>query len=285
MHQRKFQHLIKTKPYLIDPYRIRNSAEVNEILSDATIPSAVELFDLAQMRSGLNASDWESLTGFNRHIYINHHNNNYKYKVKELFAVHRIIISTFIAIIIAISFLAFTPSGKAFAKSVYNAVVELIDDVLHIRSSNTQDIVSSSHNIDNTYSINTEFNTIDDAIDHVLEPIFYLNDKDIVVSSVNLVEDQIYGNYIETTYLAMDSTVIIINQELSSIQEDRIILADDKKMVSFTLSNGIEIIGSYSSDDYIFIGSIVSDTVVHISVNMTSPASDLSSYLSTLSIK
>ncbi len=284
MSWEKAQRTIRLKPYLIDPCRLRGIAAARKRLVYEGMPLPEKVLATARLRAEMSIPQWETYLGMS--------DKKIRRKCRKaapvrfgtlLYISRRAVIAGAIIILIA-SFMTFTPVGRAWAFAAYNAISEVIDGILYIRSEERGDnAVSSTLSVAGINASVVQFDSLDDVLGRIEEPVFYLATNEAELTDIQLTTSQIYGDYLEISYVFKDKVQVIIKQDWGGYTEDSIILDSSKEYINVTLNNEIVVEGAYSADDEIFIGStVIGDTIVHIVIDGAKENNDIEAYLCSL---
>ncbi len=287
MSWRKAKKIILIKPHIIDPLRCRSTCAAKKLLMSEGIPPAVEVFTIARLRAGMSIPQWEEYIGISHKVMERKYRRATPIQFGHLFMLSRRAVVFLAAVILITMFMACTPTGRAWAVAAYNAVAEVIDGILYIRSEeDSGNMFSSEVRIDDTGDSITRFETLDDMLKQSNIPVFFLAGDAVKVVSVQLTQSRIYGDYLECVYVFVDDVQAVIRQDWGGYTEDGIILDDMKEYINITLDNGIVIDGAYSQEDGIFVGSIVTDdTIAHVFMEGLVKSQNIVTYLQSLSIR
>ncbi len=286
MSWEKAQRTIRLKPYLIDPCRLRGIAAARKRLVYEGMPLPEKVLATARLRAEMSIPQWETYLGMSDKKIRRKCRKAVPVRFGTLLYISRRAVIAWAIIILIASFMTFTPVGRAWAVAVYNAVSEVIDNILYVRSDESSSIPESvdafSHSDDEVIKIES----LDAALEQIEKPVYCLSEDAMQPESISLSKSTVYGDSLETIYRMPNKGVIIISQCWDDKSEDSIILDESKEYVRLDLPNGIVVEGAFSKDDNAFVGTIVtSDTVVHIFIQEIATEESISESLSTLTAK
>lgn len=214
--------LLRLKPYLLDPIRVRSTRAAKKLLYKQGLPSAMEVMEVACIRANLSWEQWEALVGIPKKTLVKKCRRVAPVRLGNIALLSRHAAWAFGLVLLLALFLVFTPSGRAFAKSLYNAVSEIVGNVLHVRSSESD---GSALKVPNIISREEEtvlhFDSIEALADYVDYPVYYLADEKAEIEGISLVESRQMGERISVVY-HMDGKIIVTNQT------DRVYSTDGK---------------------------------------------------------
>lgn len=265
MGWRKAKRLLQCKPYLLDPYRCRSTNAAKRMLATEGIPSAEKVLSGARIRAGKNASEWEAFTGMPSKKMESKCKQATPVRFGKLFMLSRRAVIAISILIVLMTFIACTPTGRAWAVAAYNAIVEVIDGILYVRAEKRDGLISNEPAVPSVEESVIGYGSINEALEQIDAPILYMPADIASPDSLQLISNPLEGAYFESTYSLDDNVKITIKQDWGNRLEDSIILDDSKQYTQILLSNGMTVDGVYSSDDFIFIGTAISEgTVIHI---------------------
>lgn len=178
--------LLMPKPYLLDPLRVRSRREVKRLIREEGAPSAMEVLESARIRAKLDPERWEALIGMSQEELAR---KCRKVAPVRLGSVSRRVALAIGLVLLAALFLAATPPGRAFARSFYNAVSELIGNILHVQASAEAGPVLAVQSVSGLEEeIELHFDSIDALADYVEHPVYYLASSDAVVEDITFTE-------------------------------------------------------------------------------------------------
>ncbi len=256
--------LLMPKPYLLDPLRVRSRREVKRLIREEGAPSAMEVLESARIRAKLDPEQWEALIGMSQEELARKCRKTAPVRFGRLGSVSRRVALAIGLVLLAALFLAATPPGRAFARSFYNAVSELIGNILHVQSSAEAGPVLAVPSVSGLEEeIELHFDSIDALADYVEHPVYYLAGSDAVVEDITLTESWQTGECIETTYSVSDVTITLIQAErLYTEAKEAVIIDADSQLRKFKCSSGINVSGAYVEQDASFVGTTVNEEYV-----------------------
>ena len=252
--------LLRPKPYLLDPLRVRSRREVERMIREEGVPPAMEVLESARIRAKLDPEQWEALIGMTQ--------EELARKCRKVTPVRFGSVSRRVAlaiglVLLAAVFLAATPPGRAVARSFYNAVSELIGNILHVQSSAEVGPMLAVPSVSGLEEeIELHFDSIDALADYVEHPVYYLAGSDAVLEDITLTESWQMGERIETTYSVNDVTVTLIQMErlYATVKDD--IIAGADSLYESKGNGGINVSGVYVEEDASFVGTMVNEEYV-----------------------
>lgn len=261
------EKIFQRKPYLLDPYRCRSMKDAKELLAREGMPSAEQVLTAARLRVGMSMSEWEAYTGMSTKTMERKCKRVTPVRFGGLLALPRRVVVALAIIIILATFMACTPLGRSLAVRAYNAIVEVIDGILYVRSEGADDTALVEQAITDTDDYVIQFDSLDAMLSYVERPVFSLPDDSFELISAQFTSSPLFGDQLECTYINSNGTKIIIKQEWKDSNESRITADDADAFVTIDLTNGCTIEGVYSLTDETFVGSIVGDDILaHISI-------------------
>lgn len=279
----KAKKLIQRKPYLLDPYRCRSIESAKEFLAAEGRPSAEDVLTAARIRAGMSISEWEDFTGLSISDMERKCKRVTPIRFGNLFSLSRRVLIVIAILITLTVFIACTPVGRAWAVTAYNAIIEVIDGILYVRSEEQDAPFSPEPAVLDVDDTIVEYASLDEALAQINAPLLYISADSASLVRIQLTSNPLDGAYLESTYYLNGDVQITIKQDWGSRLEDSIVLDDSKQHIRLALENGMTIDGVYSGDDAVFIGaSIIENTVIHISLVNIPNTTSLQETLSTL---
>ena len=254
--------LLMPKPYLLDPLRVRSRREVKRLIREEGAPSAMEVLESARIRAKLDPERWEALIGMSQEELAR---KCRKVAPVRLGSVSRRVALAIGLVLLAALFLAATPPGRAFARSFYNAVSELIGNILHVQASAEAGPVLAVQSVSGLEEeIELHFDSIDALADYVEHPVYYLAGSDAVVEDILFTEARRFGKRIEITYSVNGATVTLTQAERLYTEDkgDSVIIGTGSQLRKFKCGSGINIFGVYTEQDASFVGTTVNEEYV-----------------------
>ena len=261
------ERIFQRKPYLLDPYRCRSMKDAKELLAREGMPSAEQVLTAARLRAGMSMSEWEAYTGMSTKTMERKCKRVTPVRFGGLLALPRRVVVALAIIIILATFMACTPFGRSLAVRAYNAIVEVIDGILYVRSEGAGDTTLVEQTITDTNDSVIQLDSLDAMLSYVERPVFSLPDDSFELISAQFSSSSLFGDQLECAYINSNGINIIIKQEWKDSNESRITVDDADAFVTIDLTNGCAIEGVYSLTDGTFVGSIVGDDILaHISI-------------------
>lgn len=251
--------LLMPKPYLLDPLRVRSRREVKRLIREEGAPSAMEVLESARIRAKLDPERWEALIGMSQEELAR---KCRKVAPVRLGSVSRRVALAIGLVLLAALFLAATPPGRAFARSFYNAVSELIGNILHVQASAEAGPVLAVPSVSGLEEeIELHFDSIDALADYVEHPVYYLASSDAVVENITFTESGNLGKRTEITYSVNGATVMLIQAErlYTEAKQSIVIIGTGSQLRKFECGGGINIFGVYTEQDASFVGTTVNE--------------------------
>ena len=277
------ERIFQRKPYLLDPYRCRSMKDAKELLAREGMPSAEQVLTAARLRAGMSMSEWEAYTGMSTKTMERKCKRVTPVRFGGLLALPRRVVVALAIIIILATFMACTPFGRSLAVRAYNAIVEVIDGILYVRSEENDSMLRTESIISSIEDTVTDYASIDDALEQINGPVLYFPDNVAKLNNIQLISNPIEGVYIDSDYLLKSDVKVTIEQSWESRYEDNVIMDGTQKHVQISLDNGMIIDGAYSSDDRIFIGvAVASNTAIRICVSNAKDVANVRDVLSSL---
>lgn len=279
----KAKKLIQHKPYLLDPYRCRSIESAKEFLAAEGRPSAEDVLTAARIRAGMSISEWEDFTGLSISDMERKCKRVTPIRFGNLFSLSRRVLIVIAILITLTVFIACTPVGRAWAVTAYNAIIEVIDGILYVRSEEQDAPFSTEPAVLDVDDTIVEYASLDEALAQINAPLLYISADSASLVRIQLTSNPLDGAYLESTYYLNGDVQITIKHDWGSRLEDSIVLDDSKQHIRLALENGMTIDGVYSGDDAVFIGaSIIENAVIHIFAANISTSTLIQDFLSTL---
>lgn len=256
------EKIFQRKPYLLDPYRCRSMKDAKELLAREGMPSAEQVLTAARLRVGMSMSEWEAYTGMSSKAMERKCKRVTPVRFGGLLALPRRVVVVLAIIIILATFMACTPFGRSLAVRAYNAIVEVIDGILYVRSEGADDTALVEQAITDTDDYVIQFDSLDAMLSYVERPVFSLPDDSFELISAQFTSSLLFGDQLECTYINSDDINIVIKQKWINKNESRITADDADAFITIDLTNGCTIEGVYSLTDETFVGSIVDDDIL-----------------------
>lgn len=256
------EKIFQRKPYLLDPYRCRSMKDAKELLAREGMPSAEQVLTAARLRVGMSMSEWEAYTGMSTKTMERKCKRVTPVRFGGLLALPRRVVVALAIIIILATFMACTPLGRSLAVRAYNAIVEVIDGILYVRSEGADDTALVEQAITDTDDYVIQFDSLDAMLSYVERPVFSLPDDSFELISAQFTSSLLFGDQLECTYINSDDINIVIKQKWINKNESRITADDADAFITIDLTNGCTIEGVYSLTDETFVGSIVDDDIL-----------------------
>ena len=256
------EKIFQRKPYLLDPYRCRSMKDAKELLAREGMPSAEQVLTAARLRVGMSMSEWEAYTGMSTKTMERKCKRVTPVRFGGLLALPRRVVVALAIIIILATFMACTPLGRSLAVRAYNAIVEVIDWILYVRSEGADDTALVEQAITDTDDYVIQFDSLDAMLSYVERPVFSLPDDSFELISAQFTSSLLFGDQLECTYINSDDINIVIKQKWINKNESRITADDADAFITIDLTNGCTIEGVYSLTDETFVGSIVDDDIL-----------------------
>lgn len=256
------EKIFQRKPYLLDPYRCRSMKDAKELLAREGMPSAEQVLTAARLRVGMSMSEWEAYTGMSTKTMERKCKRVTPVRFGGLLALPRRVVVVLAIIIILATFMACTPFGRSLAVRAYNAIVEVIDGILYVRSEGADDTALVEQAITDTDDYVIQFDSLDAMLSYVERPVFSLPDDSFELISAQFTSSLLFGDQLECTYINSDDINIVIKQKWINKNESRITADDADAFITIDLTNGCTIEGVYSLTDETFVGSIVDDDIL-----------------------
>lgn len=267
MNWLKAKRLIRRKPYLLDPYRCRSAEEAQKILDEEGVLSPDALLSAARVRAGMSEAEWEAYTGISSEEMRRKIERLTPIRIGKVFSLSRRAAVTLIIVVVLALFMACTPIGRALAVAAYNAIVEVVDGILYIRTDEEADISRDELTIESIEDAITYFDSVSDAAEQIDEPILCFQNDAAELDGICMVSNPIDGTYLESRYLLHDGIKVAIEQSWGGKHEENVVANPMQETISVLLDNGIAIDGVYSSSDSVFVGVAVAPyTVIRICV-------------------
>ena len=261
------ERIFQRKPYLLDPYRCRSVKDAKKLLAKEGMPSAEQVLTAARLRAGMSMSEWEAYTGMSTKTMERKCKRVTPVRFGGLFTLPRRAVAVLMIFIILTTFMACTPFGRSLAVRAYNAIVEVIDGILYVRSEGAGDTTLVEQAITDTDGYVIQLDSLDAMLSYVERPVFSLPDDSFELISAQFSSSSLFGDQLECAYINSNGINIIIKQEWKDSNESRITVDDADAFVTIDLTNGCAIEGVYSLTDGTFVGSIVGDDILaHISI-------------------
>lgn len=275
----KIKRKLQQKPYLLDPYRVRSRRDARKMLYEQGLPCAAEVLEAARIRAGKSPKEWESLIGMSREKLARKCRAAMPVRFGHVALVSRRAVLGLGVILLLGFFFGFTYPGRALAKAVYNAVVEVMEDVLHISADTDESVWRPVPIVAGNINEEFEFDTLEELIEYVDYPVFCLDAEDAIITKISFFKSRHLGESISINYQFIDRT-IKIRQTHSNYFEygEDYLTSDECTLCSFQLSSGIMINGVLSNKDNTFVGvtAIESCVINYIISDCTTEATAIS---------
>ena len=207
MNWLKAKRLIRRKPYLLDPYRCRSAEEAQKILDEEGVLSPDALLSAARVRAGMSEAEWEAYTGISSEEMRRKIERLTPIRIGKVFSLSRRAAVALIIVVVLALFMACTPIGRAWAVAAYNAIVEVVDGILYIRAeAKANDVYSRAQSVDNIDTTYISFDSVDDMLKSIDEPVFYLSSANATLDGIQLVKSAILGDY-------MRAAIVLIKEK------------------------------------------------------------------------
>jgi hypothetical protein len=235
------------------------------MIREEGVPPAMEVLESARIRAKLNPEQWEALIGMSQEELARKCRKVTPVRFGRLGSVSRRVALAIGLVLLAALFLAATPPGRAVARSFYNAVSELIGNILHVQSSAEAGPVLAVPSVSGLEEeIELHFDSIDALADYVEHPVYYLAGSDAVVEDITFTESENLGKRAEITYSVNGAAVILIQAErlYTAGKGDGVIVSTSNQLRKFECGGGISIFGIYTEQDASFVGTMVNEEYV-----------------------
>lgn len=267
MRWKKAKNILQHRPYLLDPYRLRSNVTAKRFLNNNKMPSIVEVLNTARQRSNMDYEEWEAFLGLSHKNVIIKNKRFAQIKIGNLLYISRRAIIVMIILLITTTFMACTSTGRTIVNVVFKTVSEVLEGILYIYPERYNVPTLDNNEVFTIESSITDFSSIDEALEKIDSPVFYLSDRAKLVS-INMTSSSIDGTYLESNYRLGSELFITIKQDWNAPLEDSIILDESKDHVRIVLDSGYELEGVYSNDDSGFIGVIITESsLVHFFIS------------------
>lgn len=267
MNWLKAKRLIRRKPYLLDPYRCRSAEEAQKILDEEGVLSPDALLSAARVRAGMSEAEWEAYTGISSEEMRRKIERLTPIRIGKVFSLSRCAAVALIIVVVLALFMACTPIGRAWVVAAYNAIVEVVDGILYIRTDEKTDISRDEPTIESIEDTITYFDSVSDAVEQIDEPILCFQNDVAELDEICMDSNPIEEMYLASSYLLHDGIKVTIEQSWGSKHEENIVMNPMRETISILLDNGMVIDGVYSSSDSAFVGAAVTPyTVIRICV-------------------
>lgn len=164
--------------------------------------------------------------------------------------------------------------GRAWVVAAYNAIVEVVDGILYIRTDEKTDISRDEPTIESIEDTITYFDSVSDAVEQIDEPILCFQNDVAELVSMRKVISPVKGLVVESEYSLSDHINITIKQEWGNSHVGSIVTDDTKAHVRIVLPDGLIIDGVYANDDMSFVGvAVTGETIIHVCI-MNIPSTD-----------
>lgn len=271
MRWRKAKKILRKKPYLLDPVRVRSMEAAKEALYEEGLPSAQELVYAACRKAGIAEEDYESFLGMTKSRFERRCRRYEPVRLGKLFRVTKKVIVIAALVVLLCLFMAATPTGRAIAVSIYDAVSELVGDILHIRPIDAQEGALETVAIDGSATTMT-FDTIEEAETYWGQHIYHFNadQMQVKLNTITVIQNMPLGDVIISTYTGDSQLTIVLaqtNHSFNQTVEERLMLGKGEYCL-LQLDNGLVFEGCYTKDDRTYVGAcIVNNTTIEISIS------------------
>lgn len=268
---RKTRALLKRKPFLLDPYRIRNAEEVRAFIAEAGYPAPEAILERARRHAGMDAEAWARHIGMSAEEVARRARQYAPIRVGKLFSITRRVAVAALILLLATLFMACTPVGRAWATAIYNAFVEVVGSVLYIGneaySEAPLDMPTAQADDTGTHS----YASLEAAMDAIVEPVCYLAGQEDCIVGIELTRSKARGDNLRTRYALPEGVEVIVSQRWKVPGQLGITLGEQLERLQLELPNGLMIDGTFNHDDGIFTGSCIADnTCIDLSIDYLS---------------
>ena len=257
----KIKRKLQQKPYLLDPYRVRSRRDARKMLYEQGLPCAAEVLEAARIRAGKSPEEWESLIGMSREKLARKCRAAMPVRFGHVALVSRRAVLGLGVILLLGFFFGFTYPGRALAKTVYNVVCELIENVLYVSSDTNGPVIHTVPVVTGNINEEHEFDTLYDLREYVGYPFYRLTNKDYIIDTILLRRSTHLGDRINVIYQFNDIKVSIyqINLEIAPFCNS-FILTEDSNVFTIRLPSGIMVSGAFSPESNSFVGTTTTST-------------------------
>lgn len=215
----------------------------------------------------MSEAEWEAYTGISSEEMRRKIERLTPIRIGKVFSLSRRAAVALIIVVVLVLFMACTPIGRAWVVAAYNAIVEVVDGILYIRTDEEADISRDELTIESIEDAITYFDSVSDAVEQIDEPILCFQNDAAELDGICMVSNPTDGTYLKSSYLLHDGIKIAIEQSWGGKHEENVVANPMQETISVLLDNGIVIDGVYSSGDSAFVGAAVAPyTVIRISI-------------------
>lgn len=251
----RLRNRIRSKPELIDPYRVMSYRAAKKTWKIQGRPDTWEFMEGARIKAAKTPSEWEALTGISR-----------KQCVSSANASRRLAIALIVVILMA-SFMACTVPGRALAKEIYETFTTFVGNMLYVTTEpNTNDKVPiPEEGIGSNFYINQ---SIVEAYADINQPLLYLNDNKYNAGEITVSKDKMIGTSLFTNYRLDDIQINIIQRWFpEGYVYDTNILLENAQYFTTKINDHLQFYGSYTDFDHTYIGTtLVKSSVVYVTI-------------------
>lgn len=273
MKWNRLKNRIRSKPELIDPYRVMSYRAAKKTWKIQGRPDTWDFMEGARIKAAKTPSEWEALTGISRKQYVSSVN-----------ASRRLAIALIVVILMA-SFMACTVPGRALAKAIYETFTTFVGNMLYISTEQDMEAPIPVPVEGSTNSIRN-FNSLEEASQQLTQPLLYFHNGKYIWQNTSIEETEVNGKSISTEYL-LDNILIKITQQWlpEGYPVDTDILLDNAEYFSINIDLGIQIYGAYTEQDHSYYGSTIMDPcIIHIGIMNIPEKESISDILNDLSV-
>lgn len=255
MKWNRLKNRIRSKPELIDPYRVMSYRAAKKTWKIQGRPDTWDFMEGARIKAAKTPSEWEALTGISRKQYVSSAN-----------ASRRLAIALIVIILMA-SFMACTVPGRALAKAIYKTFTTFVGNMLYISMEQDTDNTLSVPQIIFSDSTSAKL-TIEEAYIQINKPLFYLHGDEYTLKDI-VAETKAQGKSLSSYYIRNDINITLKQQWFTEGHPlDADILLDDAQYYETDTRANIHFYGAYTNSDQCYVGSaIVGSSAIYISMN------------------
>lgn len=222
----------------------------------------------------MSEAEWEAYTGISSEEMRRKIERLTPIRIGKVFSLSRRAAVALTIVVVFTLFMACTPIGRAWVVAAYNAIVEVADGILYIRTDEEADISRDEPTIESIEDTITYFDSVSDAAEQIDEPILCFQNDVAELVSMRKVISPVKGLVVESEYSLSDHINITIKQEWGNSHVGSIVTDDTKAHVRIVLPDGLIIDGVYANDDMSFVGvAVTGETIIHVCI-MNIPSTD-----------
>lgn len=272
MKWNRLKNRIRSKPELIDPYRVMSYRAAKKTWKIQGRPNTWDFMEGARIKAAKTPSEWEALTGISRKQYVSSAN-----------ASRRLAIALIVIILMA-SFMACTVPGRALAKAIYETFTTFVGNMLYI---STQEDMHERMPVPEKNSSDTILQnpTLEEAYLEINQPLLYLDGTQYIQEEL-VVESTVQGWSVSTNYTLGEINICMIQKWYSEGHPlDTDLYLDNAEYYTTSISTDIHLYGTYTDHEHCYNGStLIGSSVIYIGIMNIYEQKSINSILNDLAL-